>query len=91
MIAVLIIMYSEFCSMWGIVGNKLHIGMVKNVHRWFIIFCYLHVIRKLEENWKIIRDEGLSALKAQTGFEDEAESLRDTGSWKQFELFARGQ
>lgn len=52
---------------------------------------YAPFFKKLEENWKVIRDEGLSALKAQIGFQDEAESLRDTGNWKQFELFARGQ
>ncbi|KAL1396198.1 hypothetical protein pipiens_001256 [Culex pipiens pipiens] len=29
-------------------------------------------------------------LNAEGNFKDEAENLRDTGDWKQFELFARG-
>ncbi|KAK9505820.1 hypothetical protein O3M35_009795 [Rhynocoris fuscipes] len=51
---------------------------------------YQEFFKKLEDNWKAIRDEGLSAMKLKGLFEDEAESLRDVGDWKQFELFARG-
>jgi aspartate beta-hydroxylase len=47
--------------------------------------------RKLEENWKVIRDEGVAALKSVGAFQDEAENLRDVGDWKQFELYARGK
>lgn len=46
--------------------------------------------RKLETNWKVIRNEGLAAYKERQGFLDEAESLRDVGDWKQFELYAKG-
>lgn len=52
---------------------------------------YQNFFRKLEKNWKTIRDEGLAALKYKKGYLDEAESLRRTGDWKQFEIFARGR
>ncbi|KAL1115785.1 hypothetical protein AAG570_006075 [Ranatra chinensis] len=51
---------------------------------------YRQFFKKLEANWKTIRDEGLSALKSIGAFRDEAENLRDFGDWKQFELYARG-
>ncbi|KAK2704150.1 hypothetical protein QYM36_017592 [Artemia franciscana] len=54
---------------------------------------YETFLNKLEANWEIIRDEGLSLmnLTPPEGFKDESESLRDTGDWKQFELYARGR
>ena len=39
-------------------------------------------------------DEGVALLNLQASepvFADEAENLRDTGDWKQFELFSRGR
>lgn len=45
----------------------------------------------LEQNWERIRDEGLSVLSKDGYFTDESENLRDTGDWKQFDLFARGR
>jgi len=39
-------------------------------------------------------DEGVALLNLQAPepvFADEAENLRDTGDWKQFELFSRGR
>lgn len=52
---------------------------------------YKHEFRILEQNWQKIRDEGLNLLNKDGFFTDEAENLRDTGIWKQFELFARGK
>lgn len=52
---------------------------------------YKHEFRLLEQHWARIRDEGLSILNAAGYFVDEAESLRESGVWKQFELFARGK
>lgn len=51
----------------------------------------LLLFRKLENNWKVIKNEGLAAYKDRQSFLDEAESLRDIGDWKQFELYARGK
>lgn len=47
----------------------------------------------LERSWKKIREEGLALLRSRDAalFQDEAESLRDTGDWKQLDLFSRGQ
>ena len=48
----------------------------------------------LEANWWQIRDEGVALLNLQAPepvFADEAENLKDTGDWKQFELFSRGR
>ncbi|XP_037922574.1 aspartyl/asparaginyl beta-hydroxylase isoform X3 [Hermetia illucens] len=44
----------------------------------------------LQRNWELIQKEGLTAMKIPGYYEDEAESLRDKGNWKQLELFARG-
>ncbi|XP_066259034.1 aspartyl/asparaginyl beta-hydroxylase isoform X3 [Euwallacea similis] len=52
---------------------------------------YEKLFSALTDNWKEIRREGLSALSDRGYFEDEAENLKDTGTWKQLELFARGQ
>lgn len=59
------------------------------MYSYLINICTL-LYRKLEHNWEIIKFEGLSAYTNRQGYLDEAESLRDTGDWKQFELFARG-
>ncbi|KAF5281130.1 hypothetical protein FQR65_LT02996 [Abscondita terminalis] len=45
---------------------------------------------KLEQNWKVIRDEGMSLLNTEGLFKMESEDLREVGDWKQFELYARG-
>lgn len=54
---------------------------------------YQEFFRKLEQNWLIIRKEGLEALALppQDGFRPEAENLQDTGDWKQYEIFSRGR
>lgn len=51
---------------------------------------YLDLFRLLRQNWRKIRDEGLAVLNEKGYFQDESENLKDTGDWKQFELFARG-
>lgn len=47
----------------------------------------------LEASWLQIRDEGvkLLTLTSPEGFADESEKLKNTGDWKQFELFAQGK
>lgn len=53
---------------------------------------YLEAIRKLEGNWKVIRDEGLGVLDQKSGgFIPEEENLRQQGDWKQFTLYQRGR
>ncbi|XP_067630048.1 uncharacterized protein Asph isoform X2 [Eurosta solidaginis] len=52
---------------------------------------YVYYLDKLEFHWQAIRDEALKLLSEDGHFLDEAESLRDTGNWQQFELYARGQ
>ncbi|KAH1023489.1 hypothetical protein HUJ04_012686 [Dendroctonus ponderosae] len=52
---------------------------------------YQTLFAALVENSKQIRQEGLSALNDQGYFQDEAENLKDSGTWKQLELFARGR
>lgn len=48
-------------------------------------------VRRLEANWEVIRNEALAILNEETGsFQLEAESLRDTGEWRQFTLYQRG-
>lgn len=47
----------------------------------------------MEDNWKKIRAEGLALYNAKgvNLFKDEAENLKDTGDWKQLDLFFRGR
>ncbi|XP_038116447.1 aspartyl/asparaginyl beta-hydroxylase isoform X5 [Culex quinquefasciatus] len=51
---------------------------------------YSSSLQLIASQWSAIRDEGMRLLNAEGNFKDEAENLRDTGDWKQFELFARG-
>nr|XP_015833407.1 PREDICTED: aspartyl/asparaginyl beta-hydroxylase isoform X3 [Tribolium castaneum] len=51
---------------------------------------YAALFQALEANWKQIRAEGVSVLSKDGHFQAESENLKDTGDWKQFELFARG-
>jgi len=45
----------------------------------------------LEDNWEIIRDEGLKEFNQATGlFKAEDEALTKKGNWKQLLLFRRG-
>ncbi|XP_053383028.1 aspartyl/asparaginyl beta-hydroxylase-like [Mercenaria mercenaria] len=53
---------------------------------------YQKYLTMLENNWETIRDEGLAQLDKKTGaFLPEEENLRETGDWKQFTLYQRGQ
>lgn len=45
---------------------------------------------EIQRYWQLIRDEGLKLLSEDGRFANEAENLKDTGDWKQFELFSRG-
>ena len=57
-----------------------------------VCLLFFDVIRKLESNWQVIRDEGLSVLdKKSGGFIPEEENLREQGDWKQFTLYQRGR
>lgn len=64
------------------------------IRHWFIKFtspAYLHNTRKLERNWKQIRNEGMMLLKDKYNeFVEESEQLREMGDWRQYELFSRG-
>ncbi|XP_062710572.1 claspin isoform X2 [Aedes albopictus] len=51
---------------------------------------YAAQLELIRSQWTAIRDEGLKLLNSAGNFKDEAENLRDTGDWKQFELFFRG-
>ncbi|KAK3088658.1 hypothetical protein FSP39_022013 [Pinctada imbricata] len=53
---------------------------------------YQKYLQILEDNWQLIRDEGMKQLDTKTGsFVPEEENLREKGDWKQFTLYARGK
>lgn len=61
-------------------------------HTFTIPYFFCLNTRKLEANWKVIRDEGLSVLdKKSGGFIPEEENLRAQGDWKQFTMYQRGR
>ncbi|XP_073487791.1 aspartyl/asparaginyl beta-hydroxylase isoform X6 [Aquarana catesbeiana] len=53
---------------------------------------YTDLVRTLEANWKIIRDEGLAVMdKAKGLFVPEDENLREKGDWSQYTLWQQGR
>ncbi|XP_062136779.1 aspartyl/asparaginyl beta-hydroxylase isoform X6 [Drosophila sulfurigaster albostrigata] len=52
---------------------------------------YASQLEQLQQSWRVIRQEALSLLNARGNFQPEAEQLRHTGNWQQFELFAQGK
>ncbi|CAH2285284.1 aspartyl asparaginyl beta-hydroxylase isoform X4 [Pelobates cultripes] len=53
---------------------------------------YTDLVKTLEANWKVIRDEGLAVMDQTKGlFLPEDENLREKGDWSQYTLWQRGQ
>lgn len=53
---------------------------------------YTELVKSLERNWKLIRDEGLMVMdKAKGLFLPEDENLREKGDWSQFTLWQQGE
>ncbi|KAM3927849.1 aspartyl/asparaginyl beta-hydroxylase [Leptodactylus fuscus] len=53
---------------------------------------YTDLVRVLEANWKVIRDEGLAVMdKAKGLFLPEDENLREKGDWSQYTLWQQGR
>ncbi|XP_075069668.1 aspartyl/asparaginyl beta-hydroxylase isoform X2 [Mixophyes fleayi] len=53
---------------------------------------YTDLVRTLEANWKIIRDEALAVMDDAKGlFLPEDENLRETGDWSQYTLWQQGR
>ncbi|XP_075682306.1 aspartyl/asparaginyl beta-hydroxylase isoform X1 [Rhinoderma darwinii] len=53
---------------------------------------YTDLVRALESNWKMIRDEGLAVMDETKGlFVPEDENLREKGDWSQYTLWQQGR
>uniref|UniRef100_A0A669QRL9 Aspartate beta-hydroxylase n=1 Tax=Phasianus colchicus TaxID=9054 RepID=A0A669QRL9_PHACC len=53
---------------------------------------YTELVKSLEKNWKLIRDEGLEVMdKKRSLFLPEDENLREKGDWSQFTLWQQGR
>ncbi|XP_017685110.1 PREDICTED: aspartyl/asparaginyl beta-hydroxylase isoform X2 [Lepidothrix coronata] len=53
---------------------------------------YTELVKSLEKNWKLIRDEGLAVMdKKSSLFLPEDENLREKGDWSQFTLWQQGR
>uniref|UniRef100_A0A8C0F291 Aspartate beta-hydroxylase n=1 Tax=Bubo bubo TaxID=30461 RepID=A0A8C0F291_BUBBB len=53
---------------------------------------YTELVKSLEKNWKLIRDEGLAVMdKRRSLFLPEDENLREKGDWSQFTLWQQGR
>ncbi|XP_062836403.1 aspartyl/asparaginyl beta-hydroxylase isoform X4 [Anolis carolinensis] len=53
---------------------------------------YTDLVKSLERNWKVIRDEGLAVMDKGKGlFLPEDENLREKGDWSQFTLWQQGR
>uniref|UniRef100_A0A674AP35 Aspartate beta-hydroxylase n=1 Tax=Salmo trutta TaxID=8032 RepID=A0A674AP35_SALTR len=53
---------------------------------------YMDLVKTLERNWRIIRDEAQSVMDKTTGlFVPEEENLREKGEWGQFTLWQQGE
>ncbi|KFV14665.1 Aspartyl/asparaginyl beta-hydroxylase, partial [Pterocles gutturalis] len=53
---------------------------------------YTELVKSLEKDWKLIRDEGLAVMdKKRSLFLPEDENLREKGDWSQFTLWQQGR
>ncbi|XP_069846885.1 aspartyl/asparaginyl beta-hydroxylase isoform X1 [Dipodomys merriami] len=53
---------------------------------------YTELVKSLERNWKLIRDEGLAVMDTTKSlFLPEDENLREKGDWSQFTLWQQGR
>ncbi|XP_067836261.1 aspartyl/asparaginyl beta-hydroxylase isoform X2 [Heptranchias perlo] len=53
---------------------------------------YTELVKTLERNWKLIRDEGLAVMDREKGFFlPEDENLRERGDWGQFTIWQQGR
>ncbi|XP_044151026.1 aspartyl/asparaginyl beta-hydroxylase isoform X2 [Bufo gargarizans] len=53
---------------------------------------YSDLVKALEANWKVIRDEGLAVMDESKGlFLPEDENLREKGDWSQYTLWQQGR
>ncbi|XP_029447228.1 aspartyl/asparaginyl beta-hydroxylase isoform X2 [Rhinatrema bivittatum] len=53
---------------------------------------YTDLVKSLERNWKLVRDEGLAVMnKAKNLFIPEDENLREKGDWSQYTLWQQGR
>ncbi|XP_066576333.1 aspartyl/asparaginyl beta-hydroxylase isoform X2 [Amia ocellicauda] len=53
---------------------------------------YTDLVKTLERNWKMIRDEALTIMDSESGlFAAEDENLRERGEWGQFTLWQQGK
>ncbi|XP_053517005.1 aspartyl/asparaginyl beta-hydroxylase isoform X2 [Artibeus jamaicensis] len=53
---------------------------------------YTELVKSLERNWKLIRDEGVAVMDKTKGlFLPEDENLREKGDWSQFTLWQQGR
>ncbi|XP_072110619.1 aspartyl/asparaginyl beta-hydroxylase isoform X3 [Mobula birostris] len=53
---------------------------------------YTELVKTLERNWKLIREEGLTVMDKQRGlFLPEDENLREKGDWGQFTIWQQGR
>nr|XP_014424285.1 aspartyl/asparaginyl beta-hydroxylase isoform X4 [Pelodiscus sinensis] len=53
---------------------------------------YTELVKSLEKNWKLVRDEGLAVMDKGKGlFLPEDENLREKGDWSQFTLWQQGR
>ncbi|XP_051878678.1 LOW QUALITY PROTEIN: aspartyl/asparaginyl beta-hydroxylase-like [Pristis pectinata] len=53
---------------------------------------YTELVKTLEKNWKLIREEGLNVMDKESGFFlPEDENLREKGDWGQFTIWQQGR
>ncbi|XP_053098564.1 aspartyl/asparaginyl beta-hydroxylase-like, partial [Hemicordylus capensis] len=53
---------------------------------------YTELVKSIERNWKVLRDEGLAVMDRGKGlFLPEDENLREKGDWSQFTLWQQGR
>ncbi|XP_059837736.1 aspartyl/asparaginyl beta-hydroxylase isoform X2 [Hypanus sabinus] len=53
---------------------------------------YTELVKTLERNWKLIREEGLTVMDKERGlFLPEDENLREKGDWGQFTIWQQGR
>ena len=79
---------------YSLTKKEKKILIIIDILKYVVSLCIFHDIlsKVLEDNWEIIRDEGLKQINNETGlFEAESENLREFGDWKQLIVYYKGR
>ena len=80
----------KFNSFWQ--RTAFHVENVKSKPFWKLKETKIgNLLKRIRKKWKVIRKEGLEALKSNKYINESESQIRDTGEWKQFPVYNVGK